>query len=88
MDPQLALIAAGCALVPAALAFFLRRRGLMLATGVLIAALALAGLALVLAASRTGGMDGLGYVVLAIGAFLATGGAILGLIAGAIWRRR
>jgi hypothetical protein len=88
MDPQLALIAAGCALVPAVLAFVLRRRGLALASAVVVAVPALAGLGLFLAATRAGGMDGLGYMVLAIGAFLATGGAVVGLIAGAIWRRR
>lgn len=87
MDALPALIVAGCVLVPAALAFLLRRRGATLAAAGLVALPAATGLGLLVAASQAGGMDGLGYMVMAIGAAFATGGALTGLIAGALWRR-
>jgi hypothetical protein len=87
MDPVLALIMGACLLVPAALAFALRRRGASAAARGLAGLLALGTVGLVIAARQAGGMDGLGYMIMAIGAALATGGALTGLLAGALWRR-
>jgi hypothetical protein len=87
MDPVLVLVMAACVLVPAALAFVLRRRGARLVAAGLAGLLVLVTASLVVAARQAGGMDGLGYIVMAIGAALATGGALTGLLAGALWRR-
>ncbi len=87
MTPGLAAWIALCAAVPGALAFAIGHRGRVGLAAVIPAGLAAAAVTAWFLASRAAGMEGLGYIVLAMFAAIGTVGALAGL-ALAAWRAR